>query len=274
MLHHRAMRATPLNELFRASPEPLVEDLALAIAADLNPHLDVAPTIASLDAMGEALRRGLRGAESVAAQADAIASVMYDELGFTGNSAEFHDPRNSDLAEVVARRTGLPITLGVVLMAVGRRAGIVIEGISFPGHFLVRVGGSGGLYLDPFDRAHVVDEHALHERGRRTLGGPLRPEHLQPVGARAIAARMLANLKNLFERRGDHARALVACDRLVDLTSAPEVIRDRGAHALALGAHAAAREDFARYLRERPDASDAASVQEQLRRASRTSAIQ
>lgn len=264
------MRVDTLAELFHASPEPPIERVALAIASDLKPRLDPRPTLEALDEMGAALGRLVARAERTAAHAEMLSGYLYDEVGFKGEGADYRDPRCSDLSEVVARKTGLPITLAVVLMAVGRRAGLRVEGVSFPGHFLVRLGGPEGLYLDPFDDARVLDRADLEALGRRVLGpgGTLHPEHLSPVGSRAIAARMLANLKNLFERRSDHARALVACDRLVDLTASPEVIRDRGVHALALGALGVARDDLARYLRERPDAPDASTIESALRRAS------
>lgn len=263
------MRARSVTELFRDDPEPLVEAAALAIAADAYPALDVEAETARLDALGATLARRAARADDPRAQAAVLGTWVYDELGFGGNEDDYYDPRNSYLNDVVTRRRGIPITLAVVLMALGRRAGMALDGVSFPAHFLVRLGGRGGVYLDPFFGARVLDEPALREMARRALGpgGELRPEHLAPVGSRAIAARMLANLKAAHERRGDHARALVACDRLVDLTDAPEAVRDRGLHALALGARAAAREDLARYLTDRPDAADAETVREALRRA-------
>ena len=118
------------------------------------------------------------------------------------------------------------------------------------------------MYIDPFFRARVMPRPALEGLLHRVTGesAELLDEHLLVVGARAVAVRMLANLKNSHERRGDHARALVVCDRLVDLTGAPEPRRDRGMHALALGAVEAAAADLRAYLNGRPDAKDAGKV--------------
>lgn len=255
-----------LARLFDADPEPQVELAALAIADEGRSPRDPATAIAALDALGDELRAASDPDAPVDAQAAAIAAVIYDRAGFRGNEADYQDPLNSDLHAVLTRRTGIPITLAVVLIAVGRRAGLAVEGVSFPGHFLVRVGGARGRYLDPFRRAAVMDLPALQALLRQVAGpdATLRPEHLAPVGARAIAARMLVNLKNTWERRRDHARALLLCDRLVELTDAPEFVRDRGQHALALGAHAAARADLTRYLDARPAAPDAEGVRRTL----------
>ncbi|MFO0629688.1 MAG: transglutaminase-like domain-containing protein [Polyangiales bacterium] len=255
-----------LARLFDADPEPRVELAALAIADEGRAPRDPATALDALDALGDALRAEAAPDAPLEAQAAAITAVLYDREGFRGNEADYQDPVNSDLYAVLARRTGIPITLAVVLIAVGRRAGLAVEGVSFPGHFLVRLGGSQGRYLDPFHRADVMDLPAL-QRLLRQVRGPdaaLLPEHLAPVGARAIAARMLVNLKNTWERRREHARALLLCDRLVELTDAPEFVRDRGQHALALGAHAAARDDLTRYLTARPDAPDAEGVRRAL----------
>lgn len=256
-----------LARLFDTDPEPPVELAALAIADEGRAPREPTTAIAALDALGAALRAETRPDAPVDAQAASIALVIYDRAGFRGNEADYQDPLNSDLHAVLARRTGIPITLAVVLIAAGRRAGLTVEGVSFPGHFLVRLGGPRGRYLDPFRRADVMDLPALQGLLRQVRGpdAALLPEHLAPVGARAIAARMLLNLKNTWERRRDHARALLLCDRLVELTDAPEFVRDRGQHALALGAHAAARADLTRYLDARPDAPDAAELRRALR---------
>lgn len=263
------MRPRSVTELFSTDAEPLVERVALAIAADAYPTLDVDAEIARLDDLAQPLTRRAALATTPQEQAALLGTYLYDELGFRGNEEDYYDPRNSYLNDVAARRTGIPITLAVVLMALGRRAGMRVDGVAFPSHFLVRLGGRDGVLVDPFFHARALDTSALLAMLRRAQGpeAALRPEHVAPVGSRAIAARMLTNLKNVHERRGDHARALVVCDRLVDLTDAPEMTRDRGLHALALGASAAAREDLNRYLTDRPDATDAGAVRDALRRA-------
>ena len=256
------MDAMDVIELFASDPEPPLDEVALAIARDALPMMDLDAQRAALDALAEPLRARASQLYRPIDQAALLGTYVYDELGFAGDEETYDDPSNSYLPLVIARRRGIPITLGVLLAAIGRRVGMDVEGVGFPGHFLVRVGGVGGVYVDPFFRARVMSVAGLETLLRRVTGesGRIQDEHLAVVGAHAVTVRMLANLKNSHERRGDHARALVVCDRLVDLTGAPEPRRDRGLHALALGATEAAAADLQAYLNGRPDARDAAKV--------------
>jgi regulator of sirC expression with transglutaminase-like and TPR domain len=162
---------------------------------------------------------------------------------------------------VLERRTGIPITLAVVLISLGRRLGFTIEGVGFPGHFLVRAGGEGGSYLDPFHEGKLLGRPDLEKLAERVLGDArLAHSQLEPVTARVMAVRMLFNLQQIYERRGDHARALLVCDRLVDVADAPFHRRDRGIHAFALGSHEVAQQDFEAYLETQSDADDAARI--------------
>ena len=224
---------------------------------------------AALDELALPLREGLAGVDPVEEQVQVLSSYVFDRLGFHGNEEDYYDPKNSYLNEVRVRRTGVPITLAVLLMSLGKRAGIQVEGIGFPGHFLVRVGGAEGTLIDPFFGGKLLTEAALHRLASRFLGSPdqLRPEHLNPVSPRSMCVRMLVNLKHAHERRRDHARALVVCDRLVDLTGSASFIRDRGLHALALGAAASALFDLREYLRLAPKANDLPAVKHAIRRA-------
>lgn len=263
------MRAySPLLELLD-SPDPEVDHAALLIAHDEYPDLVVAEYLAKLDDLATALRRRVAHLDRAEDQAAVLGTYVYDELGFRGNEAAYYDPRNSYLNEVIDQRLGIPITLAVVLIALGRRAGLLVEGIGFPGHFLVRIGGGSGLYLDPFFQARALPMSALEDLAKRVLGegGKLSPEHLAPVTTRAMVVRMLANLKDIHVNRRDHARALVVCDRLVDLGGGVDVKRDRGLHAFALGAFATAAEDLAAYVAARPGASDVSEVRATLSRA-------
>lgn len=131
------------------------------------------------------------------------------------------------------------------------------------------MGGPSGVFVDPFFGGRVLDDASLRRLAVRMMGpgAQLSPSHLEPVGLRAVTVRMLLNLKHAHERRRDHARAMLVCDRLVDLTGSIVFRRDRGLHALALGAHEAAAEDLAAYLAERGDqAEDAAAIERALER--------
>ena len=244
---------------------------ALILALDAYPELDIGEELARLDRLALPLQ-SLAEAESPQEQAQRLTSYLYDRLGFFGNEEDYYDPRNSYLNEVLTRRTGIPITLAVLLMSLGRRCGIEVDGIGFPGHFLVRVGGERGVLVDPFFGGRILSAQALQRLAARFLGeaNQLRPEHLEAVDGRSMIVRMLVNLKHAYERRRDHARALVACDRLVDLTEGPTFRRDRGLHALALGASAAAVADLEAYLDARPNAADSRAVMGALERARNT----
>lgn len=263
-----------LEELVRGG-ELEVEHAAVLIAADAKPMLDVAACLRVFDDLAAPLAARLRGSEDLETQARALAEHVYGELGFRGNADDYYDPQNSYIDRVIARRVGIPITLAVVLVAIGRRAGIVVEGIGFPGHFLARVGGQTGVLIDPFEGGRILDADALEVVARRFLGDPsrLRDEHLQPVGALPMTVRMLMNLKHAHERRGDHAQALLVCDRLVDLTGRPEARRDRGLHALALGSARAAADDLEAYLEARPTARDVPKLRATLDEARRTRSL-
>lgn len=258
-----------LRELFEAQPDPPVDRASLVLARDVYPQLQVEGYLAELDRLALPLEGRVAAARTVQAQAAALGTYVYDELGFRGDEETYYDPRNSYLNEVIERRTGIPISLAIVLIALGTRAGLTVEGVAFPGHFLVRLGGEGGVHLDPFFHARILTRDALERLGRRALGNnaKLAPEHLAPVGTRAILVRTLTNLKAIYESRREHARALVVCDRLVDLTAGAEQRRDRGMHAVALGATAAAIADLEAYLTARPEATDAPQVRAALERA-------
>ncbi|MGB8332424.1 MAG: tetratricopeptide repeat protein [Polyangiales bacterium] len=240
-------------------PNVRVEDIAILIAQEANPLLDQHAMRRGLDGLGaEALiRRGLRSTPE--RDGRILAELLFDELGFEGEREDYYNPYNSYLDKVMIRRKGIPISLSVLTMAVGERAGMEVDGIGFPGHFLVRVGGADGVYQDPFNRGELLDGHGLRTLAAQFLGAELvlHPSYLEPVDCHTITIRMLANLKNAHRRQGDYARAMLACDHLVELTQAPEHRRDRGLLAHALRTYGAASEDLAAYLAARPDAKDA-----------------
>ncbi len=251
----------PIVELLEEQSAP-VEEVALTIAREANPRLDASAVRATLDVWAHQVLLRRPPDPTPHDDAKTIADFIFGELGFDGNHDDYYDPQNSYLDQVMLHKKGIPISLSILLMAVGRRAGIVVEGVGFPGHFLVRVGGPDGVYQDPFRGGRLLNHDNLRELAARFLGHDtdLQPTYLEPVGTHTIAVRMLANLKNAYRRRGDYARAMLASDRLVDLTNAPEHRRDRGLFAHALRTYAAATEDLSAYLEARPNAKDASTV--------------
>jgi regulator of sirC expression with transglutaminase-like and TPR domain len=227
-----------------------IEELALRFARDAYPMLRLENELRRFDALAAPLAARLAGEREHRSIALTMGEYLHDEVGLSGDEGDYHDPRNSYLNEVLDRRVGLPISLAAIWMAVGRRVGVHVDGIGFPGHFLVRVGREPGVLVDPFREGALVNQGELERLAIHHLGGVenLRADHLIPVDTRAMLVRMLVNLKHAHERRGDHARALVVCDRLVDLTDAATFRRDRGLHAHAMGAMTAALADLDAYL--------------------------
>lgn len=250
---------------FARLPEERMDVLTgtLLVAKDEYPGLDVAREHARVDAIAAPLGRleGY-GAEEQAAR---LAAHLFSTLGFRGNTDEYYDPRNSFMNDVLDRKLGIPITLSVLYVEVARRAGVVANGIGFPGHFLARIetGLPEPLVVDPFSAGRAV--------GRPTLesmlpeGMRLDRSALAPASPRSIVQRMLANLKAIYATRGELARLLVVLSRLLELD--PELAddrRDRGLIAMRLGSREVAESDLEKYLELAPEAGDAADVRRVL----------
>ncbi len=250
-------------------PETPVERVACAIAADFYADLAWPALDAALDALAEPLRARMQRLTDPRQRASALTAHCYSTLGFRGDEERYYDPQNSFIHRVIERRRGIPITLAVVLIAVGARVGVRVEGVGFPGHFLGRIGGDDGVLVDPFNRGQTLDAAALERLIRRSLGprASVTPQHLVAVDNRAIATRMLTNLDAIYSSRGEHAHAMLVCDRLFELDGRPERVRDRGLHALALGANESAASDLRRYVELAPNASDAPRIQAAIERA-------
>jgi regulator of sirC expression with transglutaminase-like and TPR domain len=244
---------------------------ALLIARDEYPSLDTTAYEAELARHVAALAPRVEAAPDTHAKLAELNRYLFQEQGFSGNQNDYYDPRNSYLNDVFDRRLGIPISLGVIQIELARRLGIALEGISFPGHFLVRLPVEGGiLVLDPYHQGRSVDAEELKLRARPHLGGRDIDDQqlldiLAPAGHRAILMRMLRNLKGLYVEREVWDKALRCADRLVRLDpSQPEELRDRGQLYLKVGHVGAARQDLGRYLAQCPQAEDAESVRSAL----------
>jgi regulator of sirC expression with transglutaminase-like and TPR domain len=247
---------------------------ALAIARVGHPDLDPAPSLATLDRLAAAARPLVDHAETPAAAARALAGYLFEECGFRGNQDDYYDPANSFLNEVLERRAGIPITLAVVLIETGRRLGIPIVGVGFPGHFLVAVEDGGErVLLDPFFGGQPVDSAALLERYRAATPSPasaVPPEALETADTPAILARMLRNLLRTYLERRNPSHALSAIDLLLVLPpDAPAELRLRGLLYETLECFMPALADLRRYLELVPDAPDADDIRTRITRLTR-----
>lgn len=206
---------------------------ALLIAEDEYAGLDVAAYVEKLDRFGDGARRLLvdvdkPGDRRSVVRLERVLRYVYGELGFHGNAVDYYDPRNSWLNDVLDRRTGIPITLAVVLLEVLHRAGVEAAGVSFPGHFLVRTPGpSGPIFVDPFD-GRILSREDLRQLHGRVAGEPSDPDPrlLEPAGTRQVLVRMLHNLRGIFAARGDRPRLRATLERLEVLTPSPELRRE------------------------------------------------
>jgi regulator of sirC expression with transglutaminase-like and TPR domain len=244
---------------------------AALIARDAYGALDVERLLARLDLLAAPLAGRDLASLPPEAQADAVSEHLYVTLGFRGNEADYYDPKNSLLPDVLERKLGIPITLALVYCEVARRAGVRARGVSFPGHFLVRIDGhereDEPVAVDPFFGGRRLDQAGLKKLLERAAPSQtlVPAEHLAAASARTMLVRMLINLKWIHATRGDFARALLALDRIISLTpdSVP-ALRERGMLAARLGAVEAARADLTRLLELVPQAPDASSIRQRL----------
>ncbi|HLB17343.1 MAG TPA: tetratricopeptide repeat protein [Burkholderiales bacterium] len=242
-------------------------EACLLIAEDQYPGLDIAACVAKLDAMAATVR-GRLAADALAEQKVAALNWhLFGELRFCGNADAYYDPRNSYLNEVLERRTGIPITLSIVYLEVGRRLGLQLQGVSFPGHFLVQLRlKRGQLLLDPFTGGEPCSESELRTRLDQALPSDRRGKldldrYLEPAAPREIVARVLRNLKGIYLKRGAFDRALAVMHRmLLVVPESAEELRDRGLVHAELECFRPALADLQNYLRRRPDAADASDI--------------
>ena len=242
-------------------------EACLLIAQDEYPALDVAACIAKLDAMAATVRGRLAEDAFPEQKVAALNFHLFSELRFCGNTDAYYDPRNSYLNEVLERRTGIPITLSIVYLEVGRRIGLRLQGVSFPGHFLVKLRlKKGELVLDPFTGGEPRSESDLRSRLEQALT-PERPRqldldrYLAPATPRDIVARVLRNLKGIYTKDGKLERALAVMQRLLlVLPESAEELRDRGLIYAQLECFRPAVADLQSYLRRSPEAADASDI--------------
>lgn len=241
---------------------------ALLIARAEYPDLDEAAYLRRLDGLGESVGRRLGPAPCLEDARGALNGLLYEQEGFKGNTHDYYDPRNSFLNDVLDRRTGIPISLSAVYIEVGRRAGIAVEGVSLPGHFIVRlVTGDGGILVDPFHLGVRLSEADCQRRLDRIYDGKMKLDEsmLASCSVRGMLARMLRNLKVIYVKRGDLPRAVSAVEMLLATTpEAAEERRDRGLLYAGLDCYAWAVRDLEDYLRDSPDAKDRAQVQAKI----------
>jgi regulator of sirC expression with transglutaminase-like and TPR domain len=261
-------RSDTWEEFVRLAQSPDHEiDLAkaaLLIAATEYPGLDIGYQLDLIDSLAAAASRRFGTDREPLSCINILSEYLFDEVGFRGNQENYHDPRNSFLNEVLSRRLGIPITLSLICIEVGKRLDIPLIGIGMPGHFLIRHRDAEDLFIDPFYGGILLSEEECAQRLWEITRNSLHwnPRFLSPVSNREFIARMLRNLKGVYLEQPDYSRALAIIDRLIVLQ--PEVAherRDRGAVHYQLGHYPEALVDLQGYLSSTQSGPDAASVQ-------------
>lgn len=243
--------------------------VALHLARDEYPHLDVEGYINELDGMAQEARYYL-GA-SFKSQVSGLCRYLFHEMGYHGNLDQYYDPRNSYLNDVMDRQSGIPITLSVVAMAVGRRLGMQVDGVGLPGHFVAMASNGGSeIFFDPFHDGRFLTPDDCSELVRQSAGIDVEATSnlLRPATTGAMVTRMLTNLKACYLRAGEFKRAARVIRRLRQIS--PEdwtQARDLGACYLHAGAAGKAIDALRLYLRKKPNAGDAQAVRKLLARA-------
>jgi regulator of sirC expression with transglutaminase-like and TPR domain len=246
------------------APDPDLARPALLIALIEYPRLDPEPYLSRLDMMGTELGQRLareprrERVDEVQRQVTAANAFLFGELGFAGNRTRYDDPRNSFLNQVLDRRTGIPISLALVYIEVGRRAGLGVDGVNFPGHFLLRavrpvaIDEGAPLIVDPFHGGALLDERDCRRLLQRHLGdeAAFSPTLLAAATKQQILARMILNLKRLYIAMRSFTYARIATDLLLAVDpSALSELRDRGLLHYHLHDFSPALRDLQDYLR-------------------------
>ena len=223
---------------------------ALLIAATEYPELSVERELFRLDAIAEGVAPRMDD-DTPLYQLNTLSEYLFDELKFAGNHTNYHDPRNSFLNDVMERKRGIPISLSLLYIEVGKRAGVPVLGIGMPGHFIVRHRDEPEVFVDPFHGGILLSVEECAERLKQVTQGslPWDTEYLEPISSRAFIARMLQNLKLVYLQRRNYERVLATIDRVIALLPQDAVeFRDRGVVNYRLGNFEEALEDLHVYV--------------------------
>lgn len=263
--------AQRLEQLLMGREEeiPLAE-AALLLACHQYPDLDVPHYLGRIDAMAKGLQSRVADEPSPQKRIVALNQYLFQELGFAPNVDDYYDPKNSLLNDVLERRLGIPITLAILYMEAGARIGLPLQGVCFPGHFLVKCKvGEGVVILDPYAGGLSLGVPDLQRRLREVRGGEVSRAivagMLVAANNKEILVRMLRNLKAIYLRNThlDHALAIMRWIVAAVPQQASEV-RDRGMVYQELDCFRAAISDFEHYLELAPTSEDAGEIQQRL----------
>jgi regulator of sirC expression with transglutaminase-like and TPR domain len=235
---------------------------ALTIARMEYPDLDADDYLSRLDWYASRVEQMLPDIPDIPQVVGAINYVLFREEEFRGNTADYYDPRNSFLNDVLDRKLGIPITLAIVYMEVAQRIGFPLFGVGMPGHFLLKHYDTAGneTFIDPFNSGDILTRADCQSRLDEIYSGqiPLQPEFLHTVTRRQLLTRVLNNLRNIYMERRDFRRALVIVDLVLAIhPRSAEDMKQRAMLRYSMEQLRGAAEDLETYARMAPDASDA-----------------
>lgn len=241
---------------------------ALYIAQTDYPNLDIAEYINAIDTMAAEVQERLPKEPYPLRMIQTINRYLYEDLGFSGNTIDYYDPRNSFINEVIDRRTGIPITLALVYLAIAERVDFPMVGVGMPGHFLIRPDVEEmEIFVDAFHQGEILFPQDCQQRLSQLYQQPIELEArlLPTVSKRQFLARMLTNLKMIYLNQSDFAKALTIIEYLLLVfPNAPMELRDRGILCYRLSRWQEARQDLERYLTQIPTAEDASMIRKIL----------
>jgi len=246
----------------RPDEEIDLAEAALLIAKGVYPDLDIGHYLAQIDRLAQGLSERLPQTSTDAERMLALNRYLFEEHGFAPNLENYYDVRNSFLNDVLERRLGIPITLSILYIEVGCRIGLSLQGVSFPGHFLVKCQvGDDAVILDPYSGGVTLSVQDLQQRLRAARAGDVSRAiiagMLVPAKKKEILARVLRNLKAIYLEQRDRDRALAAMEWIVSIApDDPSSVRERGLLNLELECFRAALQDLERYLILAPEAGD------------------
>ncbi|MGE0609747.1 MAG: SirB1 family protein [Pirellulales bacterium] len=247
-------RDCQFQKLLAGAKDICLPGLMLEMATDAYPAVDVLGCLAEIERLGAAAARAVKSSlneqRGLQGSLHEISRLLYEQEGFAGNTEEYYDPRNSYLNEVLRRRTGIPLSLGILYMSVAYRAGIPMYGIATPGHFMIAARHAGrAWYVDPFQAGEVLDLAECRVRVEANLGQDCGDEYFRPATHLEIAVRTLRNLKAAYARADRWPEVLPVQRRLVLML--PDLLderRDLGLVLLRNGAASQALPLFEEYL--------------------------
>jgi regulator of sirC expression with transglutaminase-like and TPR domain len=242
---------------------------ALALALEEYPDLNTQEYLRRLDTLAARVEVLIGADRSALRVIENINDVLFVQEGLRGNTEDYYDPRNSYINEVLDRKLGIPISLSIIYMELARRIGFSIEGVGFPGHFLVKhVDQDRDIIIDAFNLGRILTLNDCQELLDKTYNGTvsMNASMLQPMGKRSIITRMLYNLKGIYGQKEQHYQTLAIIDKILLLNpGTPSEVRDRGLLYMQTSLFAQALADLEYYLAHAVASEDSSYIKNHIK---------